>query len=415
MTIRAEAVGKAYRVYRRPIDSLKELFSSSLYGETVWAVRDVTLNIAQGGSLGVIGDNGAGKSTLLRLLAGAIKPTTGRVERMGRIASLLTLGGGFHPDLSGTENVRIGCAVLGLSPAATQAILPEIVDFAELGSFIERPVRTYSSGMYLRLGFSVATAVAPDALIVDEHLSVGDHHFRFKCKRKIMALRELGCTIVLCSHDLHAIHEVCDQTLWLREGRPVLLADTLETLKAYEDYVRTRDGDTTRADAEKSAAGSRREHPSDNYLCDAVLGGDCAGGEIATGGRLELTVIARLTDAAHADGVNVGVVMIRNDGVWAYGASSKNDGHDGQLTPMGDGLYGVTFVVDDLPLLSGEFSFLIALHDLNSPHMYHYWPSVAPFRVHHAERDRGVTRIPHRWQSPDYSGVTLAAREHATE
>jgi len=406
--VHAENVGKAYRLYRRPIDSLKELFSAREYSETLWAVRDVTVEVARGDSLGVVGDNGAGKSTLLRLLAGAMQPTVGRVQRTGRTASLLTLGGGFHPDLSGTENVRIGCAVIGLSPAETNTLLPAILEFAELGAFIDRPVRTYSSGMYLRLAFSVATAIEPDVLIVDEHLSVGDQHFRLKCKRKIMSLREAGCTIVLCSHDTHAITEICDRSLWLREGRPAMLAETLNTLKAYEEYVRLRDGAPGASKAQEPA-GARREHPTENYLCDAVLGGDCVGGEIATGGRLELTVIASLTERAHADGVNVGVVIIRNDGVWACGASTRNDGYGGQLHPLGDDRYGVTFVVDDLPLLSGQFSFLVALHDLNSPHLYHYWPSVAPFRVRFAGSERGVARIDHQWAAPRTSGTLRSA------
>jgi lipopolysaccharide transport system ATP-binding protein len=406
MRIRAENLGKAYRLYRRPIDSLKELLSRRAYGETLWAVRDVTLEIAQGDSLGIVGDNGAGKSTLLRLLAGAIQPTTGRVERGGRTASLLTLGGGFHPDLSGTENVRIGCAVLGLSPARTNEILPAILDFAELGAFIDRPVRTYSSGMYLRLAFSVATAVDPDVLIVDEHLSVGDQHFRFKCKRKIMALREAGCTIVLCSHDTHAIIEVCDRTLWLRDGRPAMLSDTQETLKAYDDHVRLRDAASVGSSAAGAGSAVVRESTSANSLCDAVLGGDCRDGVFMTGSRLELTVVVRLTPATRADGVNLALVIVRNDGVWAYGSSTKVDRYGGELHPLGDDRYGVTFVIDELPLLSGHFSFLLALQDYASPHTFHYWADAAPFRVIHAEGDRGMLRVPHRWEAPKPATLT---------
>ena len=395
--IRAENLGKAYRLYRRPIDSLKELFSRREYGETLWAVRDVTFEVAPGDSLGIIGENGAGKSTLLRLLAGAIEPTTGRVERAGRTASLLTLGGGFHQDLSGTENVRVGCAVLGLSPAETNTTLPAILDFAELGAFIDRPVRTYCSGMYLRLAFSVATAVEPDVLIVDEHLSVGDQHFRFKCKRRIMALREAGCTIVLCSHDRHVIAEICDRALWLNGGRAAMLDGSQEVLEAYDDHVRVRDASTPETASERSRT-VPREHPADNYLCAAELGGDCRDGEIATGGRLALTVVVRLTEQARQDGVTVGVVIIRNDGVWAYGSTSKIDGFGTDLHPLGGDRYRVTFVVEHLPLLSGHFSFLIALQDFRTPHTFHYWSNAAPFRVIHSENDRGLVRISHRWE-----------------
>src|SRR5690606_12992188 len=163
---------------------------------TFWALRDVTLEVPVGGSLGIIGDNGAGKSTLLRLLAGASAPTVGTVERRGLTSAMLSLGAGFHPDLSGRDNIRIRCAVLGLSAEETDRLQPTIEEFSELGEFLDRQVRTYSSGMQLRLGFSVATAVEPEILVVDEHLSVGDQHFRHKCMRRIQALREQGCALV---------------------------------------------------------------------------------------------------------------------------------------------------------------------------------------------------------------------------
>lgn len=398
ISIRAQGLGKAYRVYKRPFDSLKELLLRKEYSETFWALHDVSLEVAKGGSLGIIGDNGAGKSTLLKLLAGATAPSAGQVERSGRISAILSLGAGFHPDLSGIENIRIGCAILGLSPAETEAHLAEIVEFSELGSFVERPVRTYSSGMYLRLGFSVATAVDPQILIVDEHLSVGDQHFRFKCMRRIMALREAGCTLVFCSHDLHAVREVCDRTMWLLDGRPTVLAATSSVIEAYQDHIRVRDAETQGPVRNQEAP---RDHPTDNYLYDVALGGECLNGQIETGGRLELQILARLSEAVYRDGVHVGLVLIRNDAVWCYGVATKWDGLSSGLYPRGGDDYGVRFVIDALPLLSGQYSFTVALMDDRSPHLYDTWSNVAAFTVEHGGKEVGVVRIPHRWDRPE--------------
>jgi lipopolysaccharide transport system ATP-binding protein len=401
ISVRAQGLGKAYRIYKRPFDSLKELVLRREYSETFWALRGVSLEVAKGGSLGIIGDNGAGKSTLLKLLAGATAPSAGQVERIGRVSAILSLGAGFHPDLSGIENIRIGCAILGLSPAETEVHLAEIVDFSELGSFVERPVRTYSSGMYLRLGFSVATAVAPQILIVDEHLSVGDQHFRFKCMRRIMALREAGCALVFCSHDLYAVGEVCERTLWLRDGRPAMFAATQPVLKAYQDHVRAGDGElnsTVRSEVGPSA--TEREHPADTYIIEAVLGGDCASGQIETGGRLELRIVAHLSDQARQDGVQVGVLIVRNDAVWCYAVGTFWDGVIESLHPITADTFGVVFVVDDLPLLSGEYSFTVGLTDAHSPHVYDIWAGAAPFAVRHEGKEMGVVRIPHRWERP---------------
>jgi len=398
ISLRAEGLGKAYQLYRRPFDSLKELLLNRKYSETFWALRDVNLEVAQGGSLGIVGDNGAGKSTLVKLLAGAIAPSAGRVERVGRVAAVLTLGAGFHPDLSGKENIRIGCAVLGLSPAQTEALLPQIVEFSELGHFVERPVREYSSGMYLRLGFSVATAVNPDVLILDEHLAVGDQHFQFKCKRRIMALRAAGCSIVFCSHDLYGLAEVCDRTLWLRDGQPAMLGATQPVLKAYQDHIRARDAVSAgeiRADA---AAPAKRQRPDDNHLIEVTLGGDCHEGQVETGGTLKVRIVARLSEAALRDGAHPALVIVRNDAVWCYGVSTKMDGLAAGFHPLGNGEYCVTFVIDQLPLLSGQYSLIVAIKDEHSPHFYDSWSDVAPFTVRHAGQDVGMMRVPHRWE-----------------
>jgi lipopolysaccharide transport system ATP-binding protein len=397
ISVRAEGLGKAYRLYRKPFDSLKELFLNRSYSETHWALRDVTLEVAMGGSLGIVGDNGAGKSTLVRLLAGAIVPSTGRVERVGRVTAILSLGAGFHSELTGAENIRIGCAVLGLSPAETAALAPVIADFSELGSFLHRPVRTYSAGMKLRLGFSVATAVTPDVLVLDEHLSVGDQHFRFKCKRQIMALREAGCSIVMCTHDVQSVAEVCERALWLRDGRPAMLGGTEEVLRAYRDHVRARDAAKAGPIPRAEVSPPPPQHPADNYLLKVSLGGDCRGGQIDTGGKLELRIEAQLSEPARKYGVHVGIVIVRNDAVSCYGVSTKSDELSTGLHALEGGRYGAAFIIDHLPLLSGQYTFTVSLLDDRSPHVYHVWSGAAPFTVRHSGKEVGVSRIPHRW------------------
>jgi len=398
-SIRAQSLSKTYKLYRNPIDSLKELFLRRSYAETLWAVQDVSFEIVAGGSIGIIGENGAGKSTLLKLLAGAATPSAGRVERSGRVSAILQLGAGFHPDLSGLENIRIGCAVQGLSPAETENILPYIVEFSELGDVIERPVRTYSSGMYLRLGFSVATAIDPDILVVDEHLSVGDQHFRFKCLRRIMDLREAGCSLVFCSHDLFSVGEVCERTLWMHQGQPRMLADTQSVLKAYQDYAREKDATSlpSTSNTEATCFGQRK-HVADSCLREVVLGGDVQDGVIETGGRLELRVFAEITDTAWHGGVHLGLLIERNDAVWCYGISTKMDGMAIGFQPLGGHSYGANFIVDDLPLLSGCYSFTVVLMDDSSPLVYDRWSGVAPFTVRHSGKEVGLVRIPHHWE-----------------
>ncbi|WP_426195257.1 ABC transporter ATP-binding protein [Massilia sp. DWR3-1-1] len=394
-SIRARVVNKAFRLYRNPIDSLKEVLLRRSYGETVSAVRDVSFEVAAGGSLGIVGANGAGKSTLLKMLAGALAPTSGSIERHGRVAAMLQLGAGFHPDLSGLENIRVGCAVMGLSPAQTAALMPHIVDFAELGEFIDKPVRIYSSGMYLRLGFAVATASAPDILVVDEHLSVGDQHFRLKCMRRIKALREGGCALVFCSHDMYAIGEVCERTLWLRDGQPAMLADTASVLKAYQDHERDRDGAAAQALPAPAPADPRR---SGTVLRDVCLGSDAHAGVIATGQRLTLRITADVSEQAWRDGVHVGIVIVRNDALWCYGISTKMDGLASGMQRLDGTLCAVTFVIDQLPLLSGQYSFTVALMDNLSPLVFDSRAAVAPFAVHHDGKDVGVALLPHRWE-----------------
>ncbi len=397
--IRAQELGKSYPVYARQIDSLKEFFFRKSCHQTVWAVRDVELSAIAGSAIGIVGDNGAGKTTLLKLLAGAVTPSCGRLERFGRVSAILELGAGFHPDLSGYENIRIGCAVMGLSPAQAAEHLPAIIQFSELGSVLDRPVKTYSSGMYLRLAFSVATTVDPDILVIDEHLSVGDQHFRKKCRDRVTRLLARQTSLIFCSHDFYAIREICTDCLWLRNGRPAMFGRTTDVLEAYQDYIRAQEGTATEV---KDLASLTEDQPplgGDTCLRSVELGGDCRDGLIASGETLTVSIRARVTSAARSGGVHVGLLITRNDRIWSYGVSTKMDGLGANgLSPLGRDEFGIRMVLEDLPLLAGQYSVTVALLDNGSPHVYDLINSACEFNVSQKSGEGGMARLPHRWE-----------------
>jgi lipopolysaccharide transport system ATP-binding protein len=217
-------LGKCYRVYARPADRLKQalLRGKRQYYREVWALRDVSLGIHRGETVGLIGRNGSGKSTLLQLICGTLTPTTGQVEVRGRVAALLELGAGFNPEFTGRENVHLNAAILGLSKAEIAARYDDIVAFSEIGEFIDQPVKTYSSGMYVRLAFAVATCADPDILIVDEALAVGDEAFQRKCFARLQQIKERGGTILFVSHSSSAVIELCDTAHLLDRGERLL-------------------------------------------------------------------------------------------------------------------------------------------------------------------------------------------------
>ncbi|HZT91828.1 MAG TPA: ABC transporter ATP-binding protein [Gaiellaceae bacterium] len=230
-----DRVSRTFRVYPKAQRTLKDVFVSRgrLRTREVQALREVSLTIDPGGAVGLVGRNGSGKSTLLRLVSGIIKPTSGRVEAGGRIASLLELGAGFHPDFTGRENVYLNGSIHGLSRARVREVMDEIVAFAELEQFIDLPVRTYSSGMFMRLGFSVAAHIEADTLLLDEVFAVGDEQFQRKCFGKIAEFKNRGGTIVFVSHDAQAVERLCDRAVLLRQGQVAFDGETREAIAAY--------------------------------------------------------------------------------------------------------------------------------------------------------------------------------------
>jgi lipopolysaccharide transport system ATP-binding protein len=214
-----ENVSKNYRIYSKPSDRLKELLlRNKKFHNDFWALRNVTFRVRQGSTFGVIGENGSGKSTLLQIIVGTLRATEGRVALSGRVAALLELGAGFNPEFSGRENVFLNAAIMGLSEREVIQRLPEIERFAEIGNFIDQPVKTYSSGMYVRLAFAVSINVEPEIFLVDESLSVGDVYFQQRCMRKIRQMKQEGKTILFVSHDTAAVRNLCDTALWLERG-----------------------------------------------------------------------------------------------------------------------------------------------------------------------------------------------------
>jgi lipopolysaccharide transport system ATP-binding protein len=240
--IQADRISKCFRIYRRPSDHLKELltFGRRRHHEPFWAVKDVDLIVERGCCLGLIGENGSGKTTLLRMLAGVIRPTSGRVEVHGRVSALLELGAGFNPEFTGRENIFLNASILGFTDSQTRERIPSIEKFAEIGEFVDRPVKTYSSGMFVRLAFAVAIHMDPDVLIVDEALSVGDIFFQQRCIRRIQHLKHQGVTIVFVSHDLGAVRSLADRTVWMEHGKVVLAGDTEEVVTKYLSAMLTR-------------------------------------------------------------------------------------------------------------------------------------------------------------------------------
>ena len=388
IAIKASNLGKTYKLYKKPWDSLNEwLFRRSKH-ENIVALEGIDFELLQGETMGIVGDNGAGKSTLLKLLAGTISPSHGIQECNGRKSVILELGSGFHPEFSGRDNAEMGCALLGLSRHEIKTAIPEIEQFLELCGFFDKPVKTYSSGMYVRLAFSVVTSVDPDILIVDEALSVGDQHFQRKCMNRMRVFRDQGKTIIFCSHNLYQIKELCKKALWLDQGKMVQYGNALEVVDNYQDAIRQRD-------VVSDGLMTKKHKPiTETYIIDTVIQ-DRQGGELFnTGGVLKIAVTVDLGSVS-VDDAHIGIVIMRNDNIHCYGVSTQID--QAKLTHLNGTIYSVTLVLDPLQLLSGKYYFCVYLLDGDGVHIYDYREEVCHFVVRHQTKEVGVSRLQHEW------------------
>src|SRR6476659_3952014 len=241
--LRVESISKQYRIYNRPSDRLKETVTRGRWKahREFWALKNISFEVEAGTTTGIVGPNGSGKSTLLQIITGTLEPTHGNVDYDGRIAALLELGAGFNPEFTGLENCYLNASLLGFSRRETEALLPEIERFAEIGQFIHQPVKTYSSGMYVRLAFAIASSVDPDILVIDEALAVGDAVFQHRCLRRIKELNERGATVLFVSHDTAAVRALCNRAILLNAGQMIADGTPTDVLNDYQRIVMERE------------------------------------------------------------------------------------------------------------------------------------------------------------------------------
>ena len=409
--IRLEGVGKEYRLYDSPRARLRALLTGRALHRSHWALQGVSLELRRGQCLGVVGSNGAGKSTLLKLITGTLQPSRGRLERAGRVTAILELGAGFHPDFSGRQNLYFGGSLIGISHEEMAALEPQVLAFADIGDAIDRPVKTYSSGMVVRLAFALVTAVEPDLLIIDEALAVGDQHFQSKCVARIQEFRDHGCTILFCSHSPYHVRQLCDVALWLDQGRVMALGDTEPVLLAYETHSRLLSapaaaapapgaappaaGSAAAGAAPGGAAAAPAAPPTDAAIVSATVADlreQPGGPPLLDSADLQVTIVVR---GRGDEQPNVGFMIEQTRGVGITSMVTHEEGVAPRRQP--DGSWRSVLTLPELPLHSGEYVISVYLFDQSGLVVYEQWHQFLSFRFVAPVRTPGLVRLPHHW------------------
>ncbi len=390
--VEAQHLTKVYRMYADPKDRLKEylLRGRRKYHQEFWALRDVSFRAQVGSTVGLIGDNGAGKSTLLQLVAGTLRPTSGSVRLQGRVSTILELGSGFSLEFTGRENVYMSGAIMGIGQREMERRFPEIAAFAEIGEFINRPVKIYSTGMFVRLAFAVATSVDPDVLIIDEALSVGDQYFTKKCIDRMEEFRKAGKTIMFCSHSLYQIRLICDHVIWLLQGQVAAQGEAAGVIDAYENYLREREAKTAPASEAREQAGPK-PFPWIARIAVTVDGDDQPRDQFTMGDDVVVRVWYRVPMPPTP--VNVGIIINRNDAIRCFGTGT----HFSRVEPPPRSGVACLFL-PKLSLLSGEYDLSVYLLDETGLHVYDQRLRGEKFRVTETLQSLGVCHLEHRWR-----------------
>ena len=397
--VEAEGLGKAYRMYHGPSRRIAEVLTGGRFKghHEFWALRDVNIQLRPGSAFGLVGANGAGKSTLLKILAGTTAPTTGRYRFNGRVASLLELGAGFHLDFTGRANIMMNGVMMGLSKRDIAAKTDQIIDFAELGPYIDEPVRTYSSGMGMRLGFGVAMVLDPDVLIIDEVFAVGDMYFQKKCVDKIYEFRKRNKTILFCSHSLYELRQLCDQAVWLDNGNSMVQGDSVKVTNEYAAFQRDHIGEVEEFLKKQYESVGGAPNPEDlPRLLDARiyrLGTDEETYDIHTGDSIELRIWWK---NPHPDRhpINLALGFMRSDMTTCASAVTHFDKFEVK------GTEGCTILtMKDVQLLNGQFLLPIWIVDDVGVHKYSELMVPEHLMVRTDSPEMGLFRLAHSWRT----------------
>ena len=393
-------VSKDFTIYYDKSYTLKErlLFWQRNRSEVRHVLKDISIKVKKGECLGLIGQNGAGKSTMLKLLSKIIYPNSGEIVTRGRVACLIELGAGFHPDMSGRENVYTNASIFGLTKKEIDKRINDIIEFSELEDFIDNPVRTYSSGMYMRLAFSVAINVDADILLIDEILAVGDAAFQAKCFNKMKEIKARGVTIVLVSHSLGQIEQICDRSIWFKDGAIEREGSPFDVHPYYMEYMgnkisgthENKQNDADPADKE-SRWGNREVEITKVELLDAA--GDPKG-VFKTGDPM--TIAIHYMNPGHITEAAFGFSIFRVDEIHCYGANTHVDRFgNGKIPLRSQGV--VTCIIDRNNLVAGEYWLDTEINREDDFH-YDFWKKCLKFRMYSDIGDAGIARLDHKWE-----------------
>ena len=408
--IHVQDLGKRYQRFANPSERLKQLiWKSAQHSEKeFWALQGATFDVMPGEVVGVIGRNGAGKSTLLQLISGTLTPTSGLAATKGRIAALLELGAGFNPEFTGRENIYLSAAIMGLSQTDVDALYDEIVAFASIGDFIDQPLKTYSSGMYVRLAFAVATSVTPDVLVIDEALSVGDGAFARKSFERIMNLKESGKTILFCSHSMYQIDALCQRAIWLENGQVKMIGPAQEVTSAYNTSLaletsvqQNKVHDLQKKAIEQSSTENTSVAPTTGRIIRIIAeSGDQQGTKLqlkSMESSLSLSIefvldpTLPIPSVAFAIETTAGIMV----------SSVISNECDGSVTmdSSGNGRAKVNFPI--IHLLKGEYSVAVFLGCERGLHVYDWTAQCVSLKVSQSGATQGLAVLPHNWNIHD--------------
>ncbi len=381
--IAARDLRKVYKLYAKPADRLKEILFRKRYHNEFVALDKMNIEVKEGETFGIIGENGAGKSTLLKIIAKTLRPTEGEINTQGRVSSLLELGSGFHPEFTGIDNIYFYGSLLGIPPPEMKRKVEDIISFAEIGEHINYPLKTYSSGMYVRLAFSVAMAVDPDILVVDEALSVGDLYFQKKSTEKILSFKEQGKTIVFCSHSMYYINRLCDRVIWLKNGHITMDASPHEVTQAYETYQLKKEAGGQGETTGKKPAGETRS-PSLVLIRNILV---TPFPTVRSGDDLNIEIEINVLDNTLP--YMVAAILKRVDGIDIIGIGTK------EYDPF-FGSRKVNLCFPSILLKEGTFFVEIYTMDEQFVHIYDKKASV-PFTIPKETVELGLMNIPYKW------------------